>query len=87
MRTLLMYFALAVEALATPALTFNAAGASSGNENDQTVGWTFNVLSTTTVTGLGWYDPSGAGVSLAHMVGIWDSGSPQVLRGIQIRKL
>jgi hypothetical protein len=59
--------------VATPVLTFNTAGASSGNENDQSVGWEFNVLAPITVTGLGWYDQNADGLQLAHTVGIWNS--------------
>jgi hypothetical protein len=74
MRTVLLLLALTAEAiLATPILSFNTAGASSGTENNQSVGWSFTVLSPITVTGLGWYDQNGDGLSLAHMVGIWDT--------------
>ena len=60
--------------LASPVLSFNPAAASAGSEFDQTVGWQFTVLSSITLTGLGWFDQNGDGLQMAHEVGIWDSG-------------
>src|ERR1041385_6359444 len=72
MRIALLLAGLTAQAWATPVLFFSTGGASSGNENDQTIGWSFNVTSTIIVGGLGWYAPNGAGLALSHMVGIWD---------------
>jgi hypothetical protein len=74
--------ALLLTLLALPAhagvLTFNAATGGNGANQNQTVGWEFNVTSPITVDDLEWYDPNrpggpgtGAGLSMAHMVGIW----------------
>jgi Domain of unknown function (DUF4082) len=74
MRRLIFLTALAAGSLmANAVLSFDPAGASSGSEFDQSVGWEFNVLSTITVTGLGWYDQGADGLQMAHTVGIWDS--------------
>ena len=82
MRALLLVFALTAESVsAGPVLTFATAGALSGNQNDQTIGWSFDVLSPITVSGLGWYDPSGAGLAFAHTVGIWDPGGNLLVSG------
>jgi Domain of unknown function (DUF4082) len=67
---------------AEPALTFNPAGDSSGTENNQSVGWEFNVLTSITVTGLGWYDQGGDGLQMAHTVGIWDSSGTLLTSGL-----
>jgi hypothetical protein len=56
---------------AAPALTFTPGAFTAGN-NNQSVGWQFDVLAPTTVTGLGWFDDNADGLSLAHQVGIWD---------------
>ena len=57
---------------AAPAITFNPATGTTGTNQDQTVGWQFNVLSPLTVTGLGWYDDGGNGLATGHSVGIWN---------------
>jgi hypothetical protein len=54
-------------------LTFNEATGGSGANQNQSVGWQFNVLTSLTVTDLEWYDPTRNGLSTEHMVGIWDS--------------
>ena len=54
------------------ALTFNPATGGTGANNDQSVGWQFNVLNSVTVTDLEWFDPTGNGLSTAHTVGIWN---------------
>jgi hypothetical protein len=56
-------------------LTFNPATGGTGSNQNQSVGWQFNVLSPLTVTDLEWFDPNGpngAGLSTAHTVGIWN---------------
>lgn len=59
-------------AMATPVVDFNPAGGATGNNNDnQSVGWQFNVLSQTTVTGLGWFDEGLDGLSTDHEIGLW----------------
>lgn len=69
MRLLILLTVFAVGSLmADPVLSFNTSTAGSSDNFNETVGWEFNVLSTVTVTGLGWFDPQ-----LAHDVGIWDS--------------
>jgi hypothetical protein len=68
--------ALFLTILALPAyagvLTFNEATGASGANQDQSVGWQFNVVSSLTVNDLEWYDPTRNGLSTAHMVGIWN---------------
>jgi PEP-CTERM motif len=59
-------------AAADPVLSFNEATGSNGTNNDQSVGWQFDVLAPITVTGLGWFDEGANGLALAHTVGIWD---------------
>ena len=61
----------AASAWAAPALTFTPGAFTAGNAN-QSVGWQFDVLAATTVTGLGWFDDNADGLGLAHQVGIWD---------------
>jgi hypothetical protein len=61
-------------AQATPVLTFNAATGGSGSNQNQSVGWQFDVLSPITVTGLGWYDQNADGLDIFHTVGIWNPG-------------
>ena len=60
-------------AQATPAISFNESTGGSGTQQDQSVGWQFNVLSALTVTGLGWFDAGQDGLSVSHEVGIWNS--------------
>lgn len=62
---------LAGSAAAGPVLNFNEATGSTGFNNDQSVGWQFDVLSLITVTHLSWHDDGGDGLSRAHEVGIW----------------
>jgi hypothetical protein len=76
--SLLVLLGLAVAAPFTASagvLTFNPATGGTGANQDQSVGWQFNVLSPLTVTDLEWFDPNGpagAGLSTAHTVGIWN---------------
>lgn len=65
---------LARYAQATPVLTFDTTTGDSGFNQDQSVGWEFNVLSPITVTGLGWFDENADGLNTSHTVGIWDPG-------------
>jgi hypothetical protein len=60
----------ATVARAGPVLTF--AGGGTALNQDQNVGWQFNVVSTITVDDLEWYDSTGTGLSVAHEVGIWN---------------
>jgi Domain of unknown function (DUF4082)/PEP-CTERM motif len=59
---------------ATPILTFNEGTGGSGANQDQSVGWQFDVRSQVTVTGLSWFDEGGNGLAVAHTVGIWAPG-------------
>jgi hypothetical protein len=52
-------------------ITFDETTGGSGVNNNQSVGWQFNVLSPITVLSLEWYDPSRTGLSTAHTVGVW----------------
>lgn len=54
----------------TQALTFT--GGTPGANNNQSIGWQFNVLAGVTVNGLGWFDDGADGLSVAHDVGIWN---------------
>jgi hypothetical protein len=58
-------------AWAVPALTFTPPAVFSAGNANQCVGWQFDVLQPTTVTGLGWFDDNADGLGLAHQVGIW----------------
>lgn len=71
--TMLLIVGLAVPATAgsAPAITFDEATGVSGTNNNQTVGWQFDVVSPVVVTGLGWFDQGGNGLGTAHTVGIW----------------
>ncbi len=55
-------------------VTFNEATGISGTQNNQSVGWSFNVTNAITLNALGWYDQGQDGLSVAHTVGIWNSG-------------
>lgn len=50
---------------------FIGPGGAAGANNDQTVGWQFNVPFAITVNGLGWYDFGSDGLSVGRTVGIW----------------
>ena len=50
---------------------FIGPGGTAGANNDQTVGWQFNVPFGITVNGLGWYDFGSDGLSVGRTVGIW----------------
>ena len=58
-------------AASAPAITFNEASGVSGTNQNQTVGWQFDVLVPVVVTGLGWFDQGANGLGTAHTVGIW----------------
>jgi hypothetical protein len=58
---------------ATPIVTFDEGTGTSGANQNQSVGWQFNVLSSITVNGLSWFDQGANGLFMAHTVGIWDS--------------
>src|SRR6266850_1829606 len=57
---------------ADPVLVFNAATGNSGANQNQSVGWQFNVTTALTVTGLSWYDEGANGLVVGHTVGIWN---------------
>jgi len=59
-------------AVASPAIVFNELTGLNGAQANQNVGFQFDVLSSFTVTGLGWYDEGQDGLSVRHEVGIWD---------------
>jgi len=71
---LVMLFAVGAMSFvsADPVLVFNAATGSSGANQNQSVGWQFNVTTALTVTGLGWYDEGANGLAVGHTVGIWN---------------
>jgi hypothetical protein len=60
------------QARASLALTFVESTGTSGANQNQSVGWQFDVLSQITVTGLAWYDEGQDGLFLSHTVGIWN---------------
>jgi PEP-CTERM motif len=60
-----------VAAASAPAITFNEATGVSGANQNQTVGWQFDVLTPVVVSGLGWFDQGANGLGTAHTVGIW----------------
>lgn len=53
-------------------VTFDEATGASGVQHNQSVGWSFNVLSAVTINALGWYDQNQDGLSVGHTVGIWN---------------
>jgi hypothetical protein len=63
--------AVCAPALASPVLTFDPSGGGSAAHLNQSVGWEFDVMNPVTVIGLGWWDETGNGIPLAHMVGLW----------------
>ncbi len=69
----LLVFSVCSSAFGTPVLDFNPQTGGTGRNNDQTVGWSFSVLDTLTVTDLAWFDQDQDGLSTAHAVAIWDT--------------
>jgi hypothetical protein len=65
-------FSMAGRVAANPVLIFNTATGGSGANQNQSVGWQFNVNTSLTVTGLSWYDDGANGLAVGHTVGIWD---------------
>lgn len=63
---------LSSAASAAPVLSFDELTGANALNQDQTVGWQFDVLSSLTVTGLGWFDEGGDGLAESHQVGLWD---------------
>lgn len=59
--------------MADPVLSFDNSTALGVNFNTLTIGWQFNVLSPTSVDGLGWFDQGLDGLQQEHEVGIWNS--------------
>lgn len=59
-------------AQADPVLSFDETTGGSGANQNQSVGWQFDVVQSITVTGLGWFDEGANGLSDRHTVGIWD---------------
>src|ERR1700690_1662408 len=80
---LLMVFG-AGSLIADPVLSFNTSTppALPLDSLTETIGWEFNVLSGTTVTGLGWYDQGSDGLQDAHEVGIWSSSGAPVASAV-----
>lgn len=64
--------ALTVPAMALNALNFDVTSGGTAGNNDQTVGWEFDVLSTITVTHLAFYDEGQNGLTQSREVGLWD---------------
>lgn len=58
-------------AFAGHAVDFDENTGGAGFNNDQSVGWQFDVLTPVTVTHLSWYDDGKDGLSVEHKVGIW----------------
>ena len=69
---LTVFLSVSVPALAS-VVTFDPRTGGTGTNNNQSVGWQFDVLNPITVDALEWYDPTGNGLSTAHTVGIWDA--------------
>jgi hypothetical protein len=55
-----------------PVITFDQSTGGSGSNNNQSVGWQFNVLNSLTVNALGWFDEGANGLGHSHTVGIWN---------------
>jgi hypothetical protein len=68
-----VFVAVASMGFGGPILTFNEGTGGSGANQDQNVGWQFDVLTGLSVTGLGWFDEGQDGLGVVHEVGIWDS--------------
>jgi hypothetical protein len=79
MRCLILLTVFASGSLMADVLSFNTSSAGSAINNNQTVGWEFDVLSSVTVTGLGWYDQGLNGLADSHEVGIWNSTGTTLL--------
>lgn len=82
----LIAFALATSfagvTLADFAVDFDPTSGSTGNNNDQSVGWQFDVLQSVTVTHLTWFDQDLDGLSARHELGIWDPSGSLLVSGI-----
>lgn len=72
-RLAVMFLGVSVMGFGVPILTFNEATGSNGANQNQNVGWQFNVVTSLTVTGLGWFDEGQNGLGISHEVGIWNS--------------
>jgi hypothetical protein len=53
-------------------MDFVAGSGSCGTNQDQSVGWQFDVTTPITVNRMSWFDEGGNGLSVAHQVGIWN---------------
>jgi hypothetical protein len=73
LRVAVMFLIASVIAFGAPVITFNEATGGSGANQNQNVGWQFDVLTALTVTGLGWFDEGQNGLGISHEVGIWNS--------------
>jgi hypothetical protein len=69
---LLSFWLTAAAGVAAPVISFDEGTGTTGSNNNQAVGWQFNVLSPLTVTGLGWFDQGQDGLSISYEVGIWN---------------
>ena len=66
-------FGVASRVAADPVVTFNpATGGSIPTHFNRSLGWQFNVNTSLTVVGLGWFDNGANGLEVGHTVGIWD---------------
>jgi len=57
----------------SPALAFDPSAGVVASPAGQNIGWRFDVLSSMTVVGLGWFDDAGDGLVLSHQIGLWDN--------------
>jgi hypothetical protein len=69
--TIFLLIGVAAPAASAPAITINEATGVGGANQNQTVGWQFDVVTPVVVSGLGWFDEGANGLGTAHTVGIW----------------
>ncbi|MCC6403231.1 MAG: DUF4082 domain-containing protein [Fimbriimonadaceae bacterium] len=82
-RTLILAMAsLAGTASAFNAVDFDPNSGNTGGNNDQSVGWQFDVVNSITVTHLTWFDADLDGLSARHEIGIWDPNGNLLVSGI-----
>lgn len=55
--------------------------ASDAGTSSQTRGWAFSIATPIDITSLGYFDNEGAGLSLAHQVGIWNQAGILLMSG------
>jgi len=79
--SLLVVFASPVVAAPTVIaadLTFDIDGTTKNFANSM-VGWDFEVTTSLSITGLGWFDAYGDGLSASHEIGIWNTSEQLLL--------